>query len=276
MSHRSRPTPRFPRLRRCCGRALGVAPIAAVLVTVLVGVLVGTAAAPASARTTRTGRRGTVAVATDTTDTTDPSRTVVATGIAQVRGVPDMLTMTLGVTSRGRTVGEALDRNTTAAKKVMEVLTDGGVDKKDIQTSSFSIGPTYDDHSGGVTGYQVSNQVSVQLRDLTKAGALIDKAAGAGGDDVVMQGVSFGFDDTSDLVAQARADAVKRARSQAEQLARAAGVELGEVRTISESSTDVGPVAAPEAASKSTADAVPIAPGSQEVSVQVSIVFTIR
>ena len=270
MSHRSRPTPRFPRLRRCCGRALGVAPIAAVLVTVLVGVLVGTAAAPASARTTRTGRRGTVAVATDTTDTTDPSRTVVATGIAQVRGVPDMLTMTLGVTSRGRTVGEALDRNTTAAKKVMEVLTDGGVDKKDIQTSSFSIGPTYDDH------YQVSNQVSVQLRDLAKAGALIDKAAGAGGDDVVMQGVSFGFDDTSDLVAQARADAVKRARSQAEQLARAAGVELGEVRTISESSTDVGPVAAPEAASKSTADAVPIAPGSQEVSVQVSIVFTIR
>ena len=274
MSHPTRPTrttPRLPRLRRAVS-VRRIAPGVALLVAALVGV----GAAPASARTTGAGRPGAVPVAVDPTGTTDPARNVVATGTAQVRGVPDVLTMTLGVTSRGRTVGEALDRNTAAAKKVMAVLDDGGVDKKDVQTSNFSIGPTYDDHSGTVTGYQVSNQVSVQLRDLTKAGALIDKAAGAGGDDVVMQGVSFGFDDTSDLVAQARAEAVKRARNQAEQLARAAGVELGEVRTISESSVDPGPVALPEAASKSTADAVPISPGSQEVSVQVSIVFAIH
>ncbi|MFA5885027.1 MAG: SIMPL domain-containing protein [Acidimicrobiia bacterium] len=243
------------------------------MATALVAVLVATTAAPASARTGRADRRGTVPVATEPTEVT---RTVVATGIARVQGVPDVLTMTLGVTSRGRTVGEALDRNTTAASKVMEVLTDGGVDKKDIQTSSFSIGPTYDDHSGDVNGYQVSNQVTVQLRELAKAGSLIDQAAGAGGDDVVMQGVSFGFDDASDLVAQARAEAVKRARSQAEQLARAAGVELGEVRTITESSMDVGPVIVPEAATKSQADSVPIAPGSEEVAVQVSIVYAIH
>jgi uncharacterized protein len=269
-------TIRSPRLRLAASAAT---------VAFAAGLLVAAVAAPASARTAstdrtdrtgRTQRGATTPVATDPTGTTDPTRTVVGTGTARVRGVPDVLTMTLGVTSRGRTVGEALDHNNAAVKKVMGVLTDGGVDKQDIQTSNFSIGPTYDDRSGDVTGYQVSNQVSVQLRDLDAAGSLIDKAASAGGDDVVMQGVAFGFDDTSDLVAQARADAVKRAKSQAEQLARAAGVELGEVRTISESSADVGPVALPEAASKATADAVPISPGSQDVSVQVSIVYAIR
>lgn len=265
-SPRSRPTPRSGRSRRSVRAALGAT-------AVLVALLVATTAAPASARTARADRRGTVPV---TTDPAASTRTVVATGVARVQGVPDVLTMTLGVTSRGRTVGEALDRNTAAASKVMEVLTDGGVDKKDIQTSSFSIGPTYDDHSGDLNGYQVSNQVTVRLRELAKAGGLIDKAAGAGGDDVVMQGVSFGFDDASDLVAQARAEAVKRARSQAEQLARAAGVELGEVRTITESSMDVGPVITPEAATKSQADSVPISPGSEEVAVQVSIVYAIH
>ena len=122
----------------------------------------------------------------------------------------------------------------------------------------------------------MSNLVSVQLRDLAKAGSLIDKAAGAGGDDVVMHGVSFGFDDTSGLIAQARAEAVKRARTQAEQLAEAAGVELVEVRTISESSYDPGPVAAAPEASSRAADSVAISPGSEELSVQVTIVYTIR
>jgi uncharacterized protein YggE len=238
----------------------------------LVMALLAANAAPAAARS---GRRNGVTTATEPVSGDSP-RTLVATGIARVRGVPDLLTMTLGVSTRGRTVGEALDRSNRAGAEVMAVLADRGVDKKDIQTSSFSVGPVYDDRSTEITGYQVSNLVTVQLRDLAGAGSLIDDAALAGGDDVVVQGVSFGFDDTSDLVAQARAEAVKRARNQAEQLARAAEVELGEVRTISESSMDTGPVlAAPEAASRATDD-VGIEPGSEELSVQVRIVFAIR
>jgi len=70
---------------------------------------------------------------------------------------------------------------------------------------------------------------------------------------------------------------VKRARNQAEQLATAAGVQLGDVLTISESSPDVGPVlAAPEAADARAASSVPIQSGSEELTVQVSVVFSIR
>ena len=243
---------------------------AAVVLVALVG-LIG--ALPAGARTARTDRVG--AGLDQSTDTTDGGRTLVATGTARVRGVPDVLTMTLGVGTRGDSVGEALNRNNEAIRKVMDVLRDGDVDEKDIQTSSFSISPSYDDN-GEIDGYQVSNLVTVQLRDLEKAGSLIDKAAAAGGDDVVMRGVSFGFDDTSALVAQARTDAVKRARTQAEQLAEAAGVTLVEVRTINESSYDPGPVAAAPEAEARAADGVAIAPGSEELSVQVTIVYAIR
>lgn len=205
----------------------------------------------------------------------DPARTLVATGTARVRGVPDVLTMTIGITSRGSSVGDALDRNNQSVRKVMGVLREGGVDDEDVQTSDFSIGPVYDDRGTEITGYQVSNLVRVQLRDLDAAGDLIDRAAEAGGDDAVMQGVSFGFDDTSALVARARAEAVRRARTQAEQLADAAGVELVAVQTISESSIDDGPVlAAPESSAR--ADSVAIAPGSEELAVQVTVVYTIR
>ena len=245
---------------------VALVPVVAALAVAALAVAV---AAPADARTFRTG--------VTAADTDDTARTLVATGTARVRGVPDLLTMTLGVSSRGSTVGEALDRNNTAANRVMKVLTDAGIDKKDIQTSNFSIGPVYDDRGSEITGYQVSNTLTVQLRDIGAAGAVIDDAAQAGGDDVVMRGVSFGFDDTSALVAQARAEAVKRARAQAEQLAGAAGVELVSVRTISESSPDLGPVlAAPEAAQDAAAMRAVIEPGSEELSVVVTVVYTIR
>ena len=251
---------------RFARRALTLGATALAAVSFVVG-----AAAPASARAVRQRADS------GTTGSADQSRTLVATGTARVRGTPDVLTVMLGVTSRGKTVGEALDRNNAAARKVIEVLLDGGVDKKDLQTTNFSIGPIYGDNASDIQGYQVSNVVVAQLRELDKAGSLLDKAAQAGGDDVVVRNVSFDIDDTSDLVAAARADAVKRARNQAEQLAAAAGVQLGDVLTISESSQDVGPVlAAPEAAADRAASSVPIQTGSEELTVQVSVVFSIR
>ncbi len=255
--------------QRSIRRVVAVGTAALATVAVLVG-----AAAPALARTTRPrAGNGTDA----TTTAADPSRTIVATGTARVRGTPDVLTVMLGVTTRGHSVGEALDRNNSGARKVIDVLYDGGVDKKDVQTTNFSISPIYGDNGNDIEGYMVSNVVVAQLRDLDKAGSLLDKAAQAGGDDVVVRGVSFDIDNTSDLVAAARADAVKRARNQAEQLAAAAGVQLGDVLTISESSQDVGPVlAAPQAADERAASSVPIQSGSQELTVQVSVVFSIH
>jgi uncharacterized protein YggE len=255
---------------RLARRSVAVGATALAAVSLLVAV-----AAPASARAIH--QRADQRTAADTTPTAGSSRTIIATGTAKVRGTPDVLTVMLGVTSRGKTVGEALDRNNAAARKVLEVLLDGGVDKKDLQTTNFSIGPIYGDNANDVQGYQVSDVVVAQLRDLDKAGSLLDKAAQAGGDDVVVRNVSFDIDDTSDLVVAARAEAVKRARNQAEQLATAAGVELGDVVKISESSPDVGPVLeSGDMAARSTASSVPIQTGSEELTVQVTVVYSIR
>jgi uncharacterized protein len=238
-----------------------------------VAALVVTAAAPAWARAPRQ-RTGTN---TGATSAADQSRTIVATGTSRVRGTPDVLTVQVGATSRGHTVGEALDRNNAAVRKVIGALVDGGVDKKDIQTTNLSVGPIYGDNGNDIEGYQVSNVVVAQLRDLVKAGRLLDDTVQAGGDDVVLRGVSFDIDDTSDLIAAARVDAVKRARNQAEQLAAAAGVQLGDVLTISESSRDVGPMLnAQEATASASADRMVIQSGSEELTVQVSVVFSIR
>jgi hypothetical protein len=213
-----------------------------------------------------------------TTDSTnDVPRTIDVTGTGQVRGTPDVLSLTLGVSTRDKSAGAALTHNSELSNKLVGVLKDAGVDEKDIQTANLSIAPVYDSDGENVIAYGVSNTVDVKIRDLDKAGDIVDAAAGVAGDEIVVSSLSFSFDDNSDLVAQARAEAVKRAKAQAEQLAKAAGVELGDILTMSETSTSDGPVveAAPKQAADSSAGSTPIQPGSESLAVQVNMTFQI-
>ncbi len=229
-------------------RLLGAAALAVALVLAL--------ALPGGAQTEASGTR----------------RTITAVGIGEVQGVPDVLELVLGVSTRDHSAKTALERNSQLARKVAEVLRDAGVADEDVQTAGVSIGPVYDDNAD-VVAYEVSNTVSAKLRDLSKAGDVIDAATTVAGNDVVLHTIGFSFDDDSDLVAAARRRAVERARNQAEQLADAAGVDLGEILTIQESGTPSGPpIALREAVADSSA---PISPGSEIVSLEVTVVFRI-
>jgi len=220
---------------------------------------------------------GVASAQTDGRDDREPRAiTVQATGL--VRGTPDVLELMLGVDTRGKTAGEALAQNNKLTVGVLKVLDDAGVGDKDIQTSNLSISPVYDDDGEVVIAYEVSNHVVATLRDLSKAGEVVDAATKAAGDEIVVQGLYFSIDDNSGLVAQARADAVKRAKTQAQQLADAAGVKLGELQSLVEESSPVGPVleAQERAPAPSSGDAsVPIQPGSQQLSVNVTLVYSI-
>ena len=204
------------------------------------------------------------------------TRTITVVGTGQVRGTPDVLDLTLGVSTRDKGAAAALTRNSALSKKLNGVLRDAGVAEKDLQTADLSISPVYDDNNKNVIAYSVSNTVDVTIRHLDKAGDIIDAAAKVAGNEIVVNSLAFSFDDSSALVAQARTEAVKRAKSQAKQLAKAADVHLGDVLTITESSAPPGPVvaAAPSAASADAA-VPPIKPGSQSLSVQVNMVFKI-
>jgi uncharacterized protein YggE len=201
------------------------------------------------------------------------TRTITVVGTGEVRGTPDVADLVLGVSGRAGSAAEVMSRIADRAQKVIDALHDAGVSDVDIQTSDLSVQPNVDDH-GTITGYQASNTVTVRIRDLGKAGAIVDAAAAKAGDDIRVQGITFSIDDDSALLAAARTKATKRARAQAEQLASGAGVEVGEVRSITEATGSVPLTYAGDAAAK--AAGTPVQPGSETLSVQATVVFAIR
>ncbi len=194
-------------------------------------------------------------------------------GVGTVTRAPDTLTVVIGVQTRGPSAKSALDANTGKATALISVLKSNGVAAADLQTSQLSVTPTSDPATGRITGYEVTNQVSAKLHDIGAAGGLIDAAAGAAGDAVRIQQISFSIDDDSASRAQARANAVRQAQDRAKQMADAAGVRLGRVRSITEvSANPPGPFGGDRAAA---AAPVPIEPGTQQLTVMVEVGYAI-
>jgi uncharacterized protein YggE len=207
------------------------------------------------------------------TGATTRSRTITVVGTGEVRGRPDVADLVLGVSGRAGSAAEVMSRIADRAQKVVDALHDAGVSDDDIQTADLSIQPVFDDH-GDVSGYEASNTVSVHIRDLGQAGAIVDAAAAQAGDDIRVQGITFSIDDDSALLATARTRATKRARAQAEQLASGADVEVGEVRSITETTSSTPVAYSGDAAEK--AAGTPVMAGSQTLTVQATVVFAIR
>jgi uncharacterized protein YggE len=206
----------------------------------------------------------------------DGPRVLTTSGHGEAAGVPDQAHLSAGVTSQARTAATALAQNAAQMNAVFSALGKLGVPEKKIQTSNFSVSPQYPQNNNEpqrIAGYQVSNQVDVTLDDAKKLGPALDALVGAGANQV--NGVSFGFADPKALYAQARADAVADATERAQTYAKAAGVNLGPIVSISD--TDEGgaapmPMMRMMAAKAST----PVAVGEQNVAASVTIVWEIR
>jgi hypothetical protein len=162
------------------------------------------------------------------------------TGEGKVTVTPDLATLYLGVEAKAETVAEAQSQAAEAMENVMTALTDSGIDDDDIQTQYFSIYPDtrWDDENNEeiVTGYQVTNMVTVEVRDIDNVGAIIDAVAAAGGDFIRISNVTFSVEDSSEYYEEVRAEAMADAKDKAEQLADLADVELGKPTYISEGS----------------------------------------
>jgi uncharacterized protein YggE len=230
------------------------------------------------------GAAGTGAAHADSTtgptgQTSPTSHSITAVGDGVVEGTPNVLELELGVTTRDPSAATALAHNSELAVKVIGELKNAGVADKDIQTSNLSVSPNLSGSGDHVDGYAVDNTVTAKLRDVNKAGDIVDAATKVSSNEIVVRSLSFSFDDNSSMVAAARTLAVKRAQDQARQLADAAGVALGSLDSISSTSVPVGPPpgttgarATPGAAAAPTP---PVNPGSQTVSVEVTLVYQI-
>ncbi|MBX0327859.1 SIMPL domain-containing protein [Oscillochloris sp. ZM17-4] len=202
-------------------------------------------------------------------------RQITVVGSGEVKVTPDTASVQIGVETTAPTTQEALSQNSAQASAIIEQIKALGVAEKDIQTSGFNIYPTYNDTGREVTGYTVSNQVSVTIRDLAQAGGLLDQVVQAGANRIY--GVSFSVADPSAALAQARDKAVADAKARAEQLAGQAGATVGQVLVISENvgSGPVVPMPMMDRAMGASAEA-PIQAGEQSYSAQVQITFELR
>ncbi len=198
-------------------------------------------------------------------------------GVGRATGTPDTLTVVIDVSTQASSAKSALDANNSKANALLELLRRNGVANKDLRTSQLSINPVYNDKSTAITGYQVDNTVQATLHDLGKAGSLLDAAVGTVGDAVRIQQISFSIGDDTALRAQARAQAVAQARAQAGQLAQAAGVSLGAIRSLTEQVDAGSPITYDMAktAAGASAASVPMQAGQQEITVAVDLVYDI-
>jgi uncharacterized protein len=208
------------------------------------------------------------------TSTTAAAR-ITVTGTGNVTGTPNQLVLAMGVQVNGSSVGSALGDANAAVNRVTAALRADGVAAADIQTSGLSIWPNYPNNSQTPNGYSVSESLTATLGSLAAAGTQIDAAVHAGGNATTVSGISLNLTDTSSLLAQARARAVDDATAKAAQYAQALGEPLGPVVSVTDQApTQPFPVYA--AASSATAKgSVPISPGTQQLSVSVTVVFAV-
>ena len=196
------------------------------------------------------------------------------TGEGEVMVVPDIATLRLGIEAQEATVAEAQSQATEAMDRVMAALTDNGVAENDIQTQYFSIRQItrWVDEEQVVVGYRVTNMVTTKIRDIGKAGIIIDAVAEAGGDLTRIDSIGFSVDDPSAYYEQARQEAMADANAKAEQLAELAGVTLGKATYISEGIQVPPTIRIAEAAISAV---TPISPGEVEVSISVQVAYAI-
>jgi len=208
------------------------------------------------------------------------SEGISVSGEGRVSVAPDMALLGIGVSTKEDTVAAANSAVQAAMDRLLSSLDANGIVEKDIQTTQFSISPEYDYqlNEPRLTGYRVTHMLQVKVRDIDRAGEVIDDGVEAAGDLVQVGSISLTIDDTSAMAKQARELAMADAKAKAEELAQLADVELGKPISISESSYTPGPavmydraLAGAEAAPAATS----ISTGELEVVVSVQITYAI-
>jgi uncharacterized protein len=218
--------------------------------------------------------RGTGTAPITLTAATQHAGRITVTGNGTVTGIPNQLTLSLSIQVNSYSVSSALSRANLTTRVVRAALTSRGVAARDIQTSDLNISPNYQGNSPVPTSYAVSESLTATLNNLSTAGTQINAAVRAGGNSVSVNDVSLNLTDTGTLMAKARASAVHDARAQASQYAAALGEPLGPVVSVTpvqQSVTQQYLAANPTASGKA---AVPISPGTQQLTVSITVVYS--
>ncbi len=220
---------------------------------------------------------GNSAAAVSTSPTCSSISTVTAHGQGSALGAPDMATVDLAVQTQGSTAASALGQNSSDTNNLLNALFASKVSKSDVQTSGLSLNAIYGGPTPAITGYQVTNTVTVQIHSVSSTGTIIDSAAKSAGNSIRINQISFSVQDSTALFGQARARAVSQAATEAKAMATAAGKRLGALCSLNDSAPSSLPL---NTSSFSTAlgvpSSVPVQAGSQQVKATVTAVYQLE
>lgn len=220
----------------------------------------------------------------------DPSslRSFSVSGEGRATAVPDVAKIMIGVIaekSGESAISDIQKENVKKMNAIIDFLRSKGVMEKDIKTQNYSITPQYTYYGCGgagpcppakITGYKISQDVAVKIRNFEKIGEILGGAADKGANTV--SGLQFAIDDPEKIESEARAEAIKKAKIKAEAVAEAGGFRVGKIISIDENGFRPTPIFAKAADfSEDATGAVPeIMPGEDEVVVAVSVRYEIR
>ncbi|RJT39191.1 SIMPL domain-containing protein [Mesorhizobium waimense] len=214
------------------------------------------------------------------TDSQPPPRIIVS-GEGQATAAPDLALLTLSVMREAKTARAALDANNDAMAAVIAAMKSAGIKDRDLQTAGIQINPRYNytnkpdgSQEAELVAYQVTNTLSVRIRDIDKTGDILDKAVSLG----VNQGggIAFSNEDPSAAVTEARKKAVANAMAKAKTLAEAAGVGIGRVLEITDQNIAPPPMPINAKAFDAAGAAVPVQAGENSYAVQVTVTFELK
>jgi uncharacterized protein YggE len=212
-----------------------------------------------------------------------PVARLTATGTGIVSTAPDMASVTLGVVSEAKTAADALAQNSKDMAAAIAAIKAAGVAEKDIATTGFNVGPIYNNpptKSDGssdapkIVGYQVSNQVRVVIRDLTKAGTVLDAVVKAGANQAAS--IEFGLADPKAATETAIRAAIADAKDRARAMAGAAGVKLVRVLSVDANENGIRRYQVDLAEMAKEAPAAPVMAGERQITASATLVYEIE
>ena len=203
---------------------------------------------------------------------------VAATG--EVTRVPDLAIISAGVQTLQPTASGAIEDNAARMEKVRAALKRAGIEDRDIQTSSINLNPEYvydQNRPPRLTGYRATNTVNVRFRDLKRTGQILDALVAEGANQI--NGPNLTIDKPESALDEARTKAIANGRARADLYARALGMRVVRLISVSESGGYAAPPPMPMmmAQAERSADASSkIDPGTQQLQVSVAMSFELQ
>jgi len=215
----------------------------------------------------------------------ETENTITVSDTGTIYAKPDLAVATASVISEDTTVADALSANTKKMNAVIAAVKTEGVEENDLKTTSFNISPRYEwrdqtyYYSGErvLVGYEVTQSLQIKIRDLEKAGMIIQKATDAGANEI--SDLQFTIDNEDELKKQAREQAIDKVKSKAEELAKELGIKLLGISNFSETGVTpyyYGLEKAASAVGSGGGETAQIQTGENKIEVTVYITYKIK